>query len=280
MITNINSVAGLQNPHFQEVKRAKETNIKWLEAHRDLIGDGMPICLVGGWTHTHFPLRVAQAGIRHDRTPSNWSHVFIFDRFSSDLRESLDLSKETVWGVALDSPQGLQYPPLSNGLQSSLFARYSDPEEYPNIALFALPIGSKQSPELDRALEPRERFENAISGFRSGRSVDVPGLLLRWLGYSWGVGPNPLDEGFGMPSAALVEEIALELDSDLTPGLESRASCPEAIWQAARWWHEYYEGVGHQPLKGAWSTPQRLVLEGTPRDRRRKRRSSRKKDTV
>ena len=27
---------------------------------------------------------------------------------------------------------------------------------------------------------------------------------------------------------------------DLTPGLESRSSCPEAIWQAATWWHGFY----------------------------------------
>ena len=28
---------------------------------------------------------------------------------------------------------------------------------------------------------------------------------------------------------------------ELTPGLASRSSCPEAIWQAAKWWQEFYE---------------------------------------
>jgi hypothetical protein len=39
---------------------------------------------------------------------------------------------------------------------------------------------------------------------------------------------------------------------DLTPGLESRASCPEAIWQAAKWWHEYYAGQDRLALAGAF----------------------------
>jgi hypothetical protein len=39
---------------------------------------------------------------------------------------------------------------------------------------------------------------------------------------------------------------------DLTPGLESRSSCPEAIWQAAKWWHEYYTRENRKGLRGAY----------------------------
>jgi hypothetical protein len=28
---------------------------------------------------------------------------------------------------------------------------------------------------------------------------------------------------------------------ELTPGLSSSASCPEAIWQAAKYWHNFYK---------------------------------------
>jgi hypothetical protein len=28
---------------------------------------------------------------------------------------------------------------------------------------------------------------------------------------------------------------------ELTPGLATASSCPEAIYQAAKWWHRYYE---------------------------------------
>jgi hypothetical protein len=33
---------------------------------------------------------------------------------------------------------------------------------------------------------------------------------------------------------------AIAIGIELTPGLATRASCPEAMWQAARWWHPYY----------------------------------------
>jgi hypothetical protein len=60
-------------------------------------------------------------------------------------------------------------------------------------------------------------------------------LILRWLAFVWGAAGagNPLYESMGIPSAAMVEVVFVELGFDLTPGLESRASYPEAIWQAA-----------------------------------------------
>lgn len=39
----------------------------------------------------------------------------------------------------------------------------------------------------------------------------------------------------------MVEAVLAASGYDITPGLDSHASCPEAIWQAARWWHHYYE---------------------------------------
>ena len=43
-----------------------------------------------------------------------------------------------------------------------------------------------------------------------------------------------------MPSAAFVEAVHAIADIELTPGLASASSCPEAIWQSARWWGDYY----------------------------------------
>ena len=85
---------------------------------------------------------------------------------------------------------------------------------------------------------------NAVERFQQQRIViDAVQLLLAWLGYAWGAGRagNPLLDGLGMPSAAMLETVTGAAGFDLTPGLESRASCPEAIWQSARWWHEYHE---------------------------------------
>ena len=87
--------------------------------------------------------------------------------------------------------------------------------------------------------------------------IDCVELTLLWLGYVWGVGRalNPLLDGYGTPSAAFIESLTSANDFDLTPGLESRASCPEAIWQSARWWHEYHASqAGSAPIHGMWHT--------------------------
>jgi hypothetical protein len=83
---------------------------------------------------------------------------------------------------------------------------------------------------------------------------------LRWLAFAWGAGRagNPLYDGIGIPSAAMLEIVFGAVGFDLTPGLESRASCPEAMWQAAKWWHEYYERENRQGLIGAYHIGQRL----------------------
>ena len=52
---------------------------------------------------------------------------------------------------------------------------------------------------------------------------------------------NPLLAGKGVPSAAFVEAVYRLGRIDLTPGLSSASSCPEAIWQSAKWWRAYYE---------------------------------------
>jgi hypothetical protein len=47
---------------------------------------------------------------------------------------------------------------------------------------------------------------------------------------------------------------------DLTPGLESRSSCPEAIWQAATWWHGFYQRTqGGRAIKGVFCAQHDLV---------------------
>jgi hypothetical protein len=65
------------------------------------------------------------------------------------------------------------------------------------------------------------------------------------------------------PSAAFVEAAHSLAGIELTPGLSSSASCPEAVWQAVKWWHEYYAGVAElgaaaRPVR--WCPPGRYAL--------------------
>ena len=126
--------------------------------------------------------------------------------------------------------------------------RYRDPALFPNIAVCGVPVA-------------RADVMKALERFKKQRGVlDAVDLVLRWLAFAWGASRtgNPLLEGQGIPSAAMLEVVMGAVGFDLTPGLESRSSCPEAIWQAAKWWHEYYLRDKREPLSGAFWVSHKL----------------------
>ncbi|MEJ7812076.1 MAG: hypothetical protein WKG32_16810 [Gemmatimonadaceae bacterium] len=57
----------------------------------------------------------------------------------------------------------------------------------------------------------------------------------------------------------MIEVVLSAANYDVMPGLESRASCPEAIWQAAKWWHEYYEEENKEGPEGVWTVEDKLT---------------------
>jgi hypothetical protein len=140
------------------------------------------------------------------------------------------LATTPVYEISLEPPQGFAFPPPTNGVQQGRISQYRDPALYPNIALLHIPVSF---PQVLTALEAFQRQRAVLDGVE---------LLVRWLTYVWGVSraANPLLDGYGIPSTAMLEVVCGVAGYDLTPGLESRSSCPEALWQAAKWWHEYY----------------------------------------
>ena len=103
----------------------------------------------------------------------------------------------------------------------------------------------------------RQAVDEALTQFGTQRSVlDALELIIRWLSSGWGVGNagNPIMEGYGIASAAMLEVTLGAVGYDLAPGLESRSSCPEAIWQAARWWHLYYKDENREAPTGVYTT--------------------------
>ncbi|MCS6915770.1 MAG: hypothetical protein RMK29_21415 [Myxococcales bacterium] len=220
------------NPHLCEApRRAGETNRQWLAR---LVGSaarppGGQILLLGGTSVTDFRLRVAQSHARHDMTPSLWSHVALM----AGPTQAHDPEQDwLLYEVALEPPGGFGAVPRNNGVQLGRLSHYDDPVRYPNIALLCF---ADLSPET---------LADAVERFRRERHlVDIAALLVEWLGFVWGAGTqgNPLLREAGVPAAAFVEGVYAQLGIDLTPGSSSRASSPEAIWQAARWWHEVYK---------------------------------------
>jgi hypothetical protein len=124
---------------------------------------------------------------------------------------------------------------------------YDDPRRYPNIAAIRF---AKSHDDVHQHIE-RVRTDRAI--------IDLAAFLLPWLGFVWGTSAstNPLANGIGLPSAAFVETVFAMGGFELTPGLSSSSSCPEAIWQSAIWWTEFYQSTsaGKESGKAVPMTP-------------------------
>ena len=196
----------------QRPKRG-ETNAAWLAR----AGIEQGVVLLGGATLADVRVRFAQSLIRHDLTPSSWSSAAL-------------LLGDRLLTVPLDPGDDVSSVPAANAIRALPLDAVDDPERYPNVAViaFAAPGG--------------DALADAAADVQRQRGlIDLPGLLVAWLGWIWGVDDaNPLVAGQGVPSAAFVEAVHAIADIELTPGLASASSCPEAIWQSARWWGDYY----------------------------------------
>jgi hypothetical protein len=242
-----------------------QSNLAWLRAGRLRQG----ILLLGGTSLVDFRVRVAQSGLRSDLSPSYWS-----------LCGLLVDADGTFLSVPLQ-PDDVSTVPEANAVQTCRLADFDDPEQWPNIAVL----------RFTRELGEVVRHARTVGARRT--IVDLPELVLAWLAYAWatpGAG-NPLLAARGVPSAALVETAHALAGIEITPGLASASSCPEAIWQAVKWWHEYYReaaevegGSGSRPIvpRGRYAVRQRYAqLHGpnrpAPTDPVRRRRPARKR---
>lgn len=212
------------------------------------------VLLLGGRSAYDFRLRVAQSHLRADMTPSHWSHAALVDSVGDPVGTS------ALREVSLEPRDGFGMPSATNAVQSSTLDWYADPDLVPNIALLCVPTppdgwrGRNEAPG-------RSEQASVIEQFSQQRViVDLPGLVLRWMGFVWGAGQsgNPLLDGDGVPSAVMIETLVSAAGYDLTPGLDSRAATPEGFWQTALWWHTYFELQDRPPVRGFYCVTDRL----------------------
>jgi hypothetical protein len=204
------------NPKLPEEEPQKnEGNKKWLNRHDATEG----VILLGGALIPDFRIRVAQSEMRHDMSPSHWSLCGIL------------FPKGKFASVPLDLTQKTSDIPKSNAIRMCRIEEFDDPKRFPNIAVVQF---AKEHKNVGRDIK-RLEMDRSI--------LDIPTLILPWLGFIWGTAgsANPLKSGLGLPSAAFVETVFAMAGFELTPGLSSSSSCPEAVWQSARWWNSYYE---------------------------------------
>jgi hypothetical protein len=229
MITTRHSGASQRNRKVAEVKDSGMSN---RSLYRSAAKPGS-VVLLGGSSLVHFRLRLAQSHLRYDLLPSFWSLaglVTASDRF-------------------LSVPIGPMQPdtvPARNAIEECAIADFNDAARFPNIAVISFADHSNVLVEFANRL----RYQRA--------AIDLPQQLVQWLAFVWGVGAtgNPLLQNVGMPSSGLVETAFGMGGVELTPGMASATSCPEAIWQSAIWWHDYYQKTGasyapSQTQKGA-----------------------------
>lgn len=244
------------NSNFTQSDRQDgETNLQWVERHYPQGSDRTVLLLIGGADLISVRLRIAQSQMRRDLLPSYWSHVAILQSPSRSFRNT------RLHEIRLDPPNGFGHPAKENAIQTGRLSAYDDAETYPNIAILKLDVALSQ---VELQLEQMRTMRHVVSG--------VDGLVA-WLPYVWGAtrAANPLLEDIGIPSAVMAEYALSGAGLDISPGLASRASCPEAIWQTMRWWHEYpgaprMEDAGDQAplserLTGHWTTAHAIVRE-------------------
>lgn len=234
-----------KNPELVKlVRQTKESNLQWLSRAFDAIKGEQSlqqsyILLLGGSDTLSWRIRVGQSHLRFDMLPSYWST-------SALLRLSPDgLLKSDIIHVPLLQPSDGPFATERNGVVNSPLSLFEDADHWKNIALIALPV-------------PQKKVLESLPHFRKGRNViDALEHVLRWLAFAWGVArtSTPIHEGIGLPTACMLESLYANAGIDLTPGLETRASSPEAIWATVRRWYGHYVRNQLPPPKGCYYTP-------------------------
>ncbi|WP_076998212.1 hypothetical protein [Variovorax sp. KK3] len=241
-----------ENPELTALKRGDaEDNLAWGEraVAQMQTGDQTQwtyVVLLGGDDMMAFRLRLAQSHLRRDMLPSFWSDAMLVKLVRPSLKGA------TAIHVPLIQPGPPAFSTKVNGVVEVPIGRFKDATRFPNIAVIALPT-------------PQAQILERIEDFKRSRStLDALEHVIRWLAFSWGAArtPNPLHENYGIPSACMLEIACAAAQFDLTPGLESRASCPEAIWAAARHWQDYYKKTteGNRFPQGRYWTPHRYPI--------------------
>ena len=197
-----------------------ESNTAWLDrAFQEGIAKEGSIVLLGGNSMADFRVRVSQSHLRFDLTPSHWSLVGVLT------------ADNKLFTVPLEITGDISEIPHVNAVREFELSAYDDAGRFPNIAVI-------------QVTTTPEKVVKYIDAMKLQRGlIDLPALVLSWLGFVWCVGKrgNPLLDGDGLPSAVFAETLFGLAGIELTPGLATASTCPEAIWQAAKWWASFYE---------------------------------------
>ena len=241
-----------RNRAIQESRpRKAESNADWLRrAHKALGEDSPKLLMLGGTNLFDFRLRIAQSHARADMKPSFWSHVGL-------LLPSSGKGGFELWHVPLETSDAASLS-SRNAIEKANLDHAADKTRFPNLALIEFPGAEAATLEEAVGLLTKSRL-----------SLDLVTPVIHWIAFACGAGTrgNPLLEGVALPAASFVEAAFGHAGIDLSPGLSERTSCPEAIWQAALWWGDFYSSAGGSPSgegKTEGKTPRGAYTLGQP----------------
>jgi len=215
-----------------------EGNLAFVEAALEAAGAQAgpgSLLLVGGNDLKSLALRRAQAAIRFDRRPSQWSHAAIIVRW-----DRKNIGSSTGVEVAIDPADPASQVPERNGVTEFQLSRYLDESAYPNVSLSFV----KFDPRL--AKDRTQRLLEALANPNLDR-LRYPfwDLLGRWAQFVFEpIGEsNPLLDNTPLPAAAFCEYVYDAAGVDLTPGATGNYSSPEVLYATMKHWRDSVEAT-------------------------------------
>jgi len=200
-------------------------------------GGSACIGLMGEFGLTGSLIRQAQALIRVDRTPSYWSHSFLF---YNDLSTELGMNRSErnspwIWESTLEPATPFNHFIERNGVGARRIGNYAfsgfdllRDHCVPNMAVIAIGLTDEErSAVLQRADDPNV----------DQLAYDLGALLGTWYAYvtDRAQRPNPLATGNAVYCSAYLQLAYDAVGIDLAPGAHERNTCPEHFWQLARY---------------------------------------------
>lgn len=209
------------------------------------------IGLIGEYGLIGYTVRQAQAIIRTDKTPSYWSHSFLFhDEVPANPDDIL--RKQTspiIWESTIDLASETPQLNMINGVSSRYLKDYCNhkfdifnPHCVPNVAVIVFALNEDEIQKI---------ISHATDPNVDQLKYDFSGLIGTWLSYIFKKQneENPLGAGNALYCSAYCQLAYDAIGLDLATGSHSRNTSPENIWQSVKKLYSDYFNIGF-PVAG------------------------------
>lgn len=227
------------------------------------------LLFLGGTSARDLEVRKAQAALRMDGMPSDWSQLALISQKPKSLDQPCGLE------VSLCPQAPETQAPERNGVTVFSLAKYADARRYPNVAIVAfaksptppkLADSDSTQPAAKTNAQLNQQLSDMLTAACNPMQDRLRYRLWEWLGawasytYAPLIEQNPILRGIPHPGAAFCE-YAFECGRvDLTPNASEPAACPETVWAAVLHFHNVLQASLSKPMVWAERRQQGHVL--------------------